>query len=74
MSYKAEVIADSTGNWNSNALRFATQDEAQSYGRDLMGRWMAVREMRVVESTDPVNYDWTDATGARPVNGGVVCQ
>lgn len=57
-SWKPEVIADSTGQWSGNALRFATKQEAEEYVRDLMMRWMAVRETRVIESEDPVNYRW----------------
>jgi hypothetical protein len=56
MSYKGEVIADSSGKWSSNALCFATEGEAKLYIADLMMRWTAVRETRVVESDDPVNY------------------
>lgn len=54
-SYKAEVIADGSGEWVSNALRFATRAEAEEYAKDLHSRWTLVREWRVVESTDPVN-------------------
>ena len=39
MSYKAEVIADSTGTFVGNGLRFATEAEAQAYVADLMMRW-----------------------------------
>lgn len=60
MSWIPEVIADSTGNFCGNGLRFATKEEAEANVRDLMMRWFAVRETRVVESTDPVNYKWTD--------------
>lgn len=56
MSYTSEVIADSTGKWCGNAVRLASKEEARQYGDDLMWRWTAVREVRVVESTDPVNY------------------
>ena len=56
MSFAAEVIADSTGTWYGNQLRFATKKEAEAYARDLHSRWTAVRETRVVESTDPVNH------------------
>lgn len=55
MSFKLEVQADSSGDWTSNALRFATKDEAEAYGADLFARWMAVRVMRVIESEEPVN-------------------
>ena len=60
MSYKAEVIADASGKWCSSALRFATQAEAAAYASDLFGRWTAVRETRVTESDEPVNYAWRD--------------
>jgi len=59
-SYSPEVIADSTGTWAGNAVRFATRAEAEIYVQDLMYRWTAVRETRVVESDDPVNYSLTD--------------
>lgn len=55
-SWKSEVIADSSGKWNGNALRFATEAEAKQYVGDLMMRWTAVRDTRVVESDEPVNY------------------
>jgi hypothetical protein len=60
MSFKPEVIADSSGKWCGNALAFATKEEAQANVHDLMGRWMAVREVRVVESDEPVNYAWVN--------------
>jgi hypothetical protein len=58
MSYKPEVIADSSGKWCGNALRFATREEAEANVRDLSDRWFAVRETRVVISQDPVNYSY----------------
>jgi hypothetical protein len=60
MSFKPEVIADSSGEWCGNALRFATREEAEANVRDLSGRWLAVRETRVVESDEPVNYSDVD--------------
>jgi hypothetical protein len=42
--------------WCSNALRFATEREARANVQDLAFRWLAVREWRAVESSDPVNY------------------
>jgi hypothetical protein len=53
-SFKAEVIADSSGQWVSNQLRFATKKQAEDYAADLAYRWTAVRETRVVECDDPV--------------------
>ena len=61
MSWKPEVIADSTGRWYANALRFATKEEAEASARELSLRWLAVRDWRATESDDPVNYRW-DAT------------
>src|SRR5713226_6511845 len=60
MSFKPEVIADTSGKWCGNALRFATREEAEANVRDLMMRWFAVRETRIVESDDPVNYLYID--------------
>jgi hypothetical protein len=60
MSYKPEVQTDATGQWYGNALRFATEAEAQANVLDLSMRWFAVRETRVVESDDPVNYAYVD--------------
>lgn len=57
-SYAAEVIADSSGKWTGNQLRFATYAEADAYARDLYSRWTLVSQFRVVESTDPVNYEF----------------
>ena len=56
MSFKAEGIADSSGEWVGNALRFATRKEAEDYVFDLSMRWTLVCDTRVVESDEPVNY------------------
>jgi len=63
MSFKPMVQTDSTGKWYGNALRFATQDEAEQSALNLVGRWMAVREHTTVESDDPVNYTWDKSQG-----------
>jgi hypothetical protein len=55
MSYKVEVLAGATENWNANSLRFETQEQAESYAQELTQRWPDVREYRVVESEDPVS-------------------
>jgi hypothetical protein len=60
MSFKPEVVADASGKWAGNALRFATREEAEANVRDLMMRWFAVRETRIVVSDDPVNYRYVD--------------
>jgi hypothetical protein len=57
-SWAPEVIADDTGKWSRNGLRFATKEEADANVRDLYSRWTAVREYRSVETDDPVNSKW----------------
>lgn len=60
MSWKPEVIADNSGKWVSNMLRFATREEAEQYVYDLAMRWTAVRDTRVVECDEPVEYTYHD--------------
>jgi hypothetical protein len=57
-SYRPEVIADSSGEWLPNGLRFATKQEAENSAHDLMMRWTAVRECRAAESDDEPNYTY----------------
>jgi hypothetical protein len=57
-SWRPEV--DVGEGWSTNALRFPTEEEALANARDLMGRWMLVRECRAAPSDDPPNYRWID--------------
>jgi len=59
-SWKSEVIADRSGKWYSNGVRFATKQEADDYGRDLMGRWTLVTDVRSTEADEPVTHLWQD--------------
>lgn len=63
MSYKVEVKVPGESSWHSNAIRLGSQMEATFYGTDLLMRWTAVQDFRVVESDDPVNYVWTNNQG-----------
>jgi hypothetical protein len=65
-SWAPEVIADSSGKWCGNALRFATWGEAQDNVSDLSMRWTLVRDTRVVPSKEPVNYTY-GPEGLKPV-------
>lgn len=67
VSYAAQVIADSTGKWCGNSLRFATSQEADRYARNLTARWTAVRQHRVVESADPVTSTADERGNAAPL-------
>jgi hypothetical protein len=53
-SWKAEVIADSSGVWCGNALRFATEAEALEYASALASRWTLVSGWRAVPCDDEV--------------------
>jgi hypothetical protein len=60
MSWKSEVIADSSGKWCTNALRFTTKREAESYAQDLAMRWTLVRDHRAKRCKDPVTDAWVN--------------
>jgi hypothetical protein len=55
MSFKPEVVADSSGRFAANNLAFATRAEAETSARDLAARWTLVTDWRAVESDQPVN-------------------
>lgn len=57
MSWKVEVIADSSGKWVSNMLRYKSKEGAEFGAADLMMRWSLVREWRVIECDDPATDD-----------------
>jgi len=58
MSFAPEVTTDNSGKFYGNSVRFATREEAEANVANLASRWFLVRETRVVEATDPVNYQW----------------
>jgi hypothetical protein len=60
MSFMPMVRTTDNGPFAGNGLRFATANEAQLWLDDLMCRWFAVTDVRVDESTDPVNYSTVD--------------
>lgn len=60
MSFGIEVVADSSGKFCGNEIRLASKEEAKAYASDLYSRWTLVREWRVVESTDSVNYTFSN--------------
>jgi hypothetical protein len=63
MSWKAEVFADSC--WSSNALRFATEEEAENSGRELLSRWFVPTDSRAAKSDDAVNYKFENGRNVR---------
>lgn len=56
MSYRVMVQTFSCRptDWSGNAERWGTKEEASVAGSDLAGRWLSVKEWKVVESEDDV--------------------
>jgi len=54
-SYKVACKTAGDTNWAYNALRFATREDAEAYGRDLFSRWLALSEYEIHESEDKPN-------------------
>ena len=46
--FKVEVTDDRGASWASNALRFDTRAEAETYAKDLFHRWLSLDAWRVV--------------------------
>lgn len=53
-SWKTEV--EVSGTWGTNGVRFATKEEAEAAGNELLGRWFVPTASRAAESEDEVNY------------------
>jgi len=68
-SYRPMVRDYGSTRFASNALRFASETEAQLYLTDLSMRWTAVAETRVDPCDDLPNYEWVDDR-ARPIKLG----
>lgn len=65
MSYKIMVRTTESGPYATNACRYATRKEAKDAGFELSMRWFAVRDWKVLKSTDPVNYAFKDNQNVR---------
>lgn len=61
-SWKVEVIADNSGKWCGNGMRYSSKDKAEAAAQSLASRWTLVRDWRVVESDDAIN----EAKGDKP--------
>jgi hypothetical protein len=57
------VEANDGSGWAPNGLFFATKEEADAYGRNLMWRWLACRETRPVPSHKTPNCRFSEAEG-----------
>lgn len=67
MSYKVEIQVSGETTWTGNALRFATKQEAETYAKDLARRWFLVKEWRIAESNEVVNYCLNNDGSLEPV-------
>ncbi len=63
MSYKCQIKVYGDPKFYDNAVRFATREEADSAGQNKLWNWTMADEYRVVESTDPANYRWSETEG-----------
>lgn len=61
-SYKIEVLAG--GGWAGNANRYSSEAEAAAAGADLISRWTAAQDYRVVPTTDLPNIGEAQKTPA----------
>ena len=55
----------------TNALVFATQEEAVAAGDELMSRWFVPIGFEVRETNDPVNYTIVDGRPSRIISDPV---
>ena len=58
VSFKVGVKTSGDKDWVCNALRFATEHEANEYGKDLDFRWMVRKELKTLPSDDAVTVEW----------------
>lgn len=59
-NYKAEVMCAGETTWAGNSLVFPSDVQAREYVDDLMMRWTAVKDTRVVETDAPTNYVYAE--------------
>lgn len=54
-SFKVGVKTHSDADWCYNAMRFPTEEQAKSYGRDLFSRWTAMTDYEAHPCDDEPN-------------------
>lgn len=60
MSFKTEIQVVNDPKYYPNGVAFPTKEEADSYGQFKLATWMASVDFRVVESSEPANYQWVN--------------
>lgn len=54
------VVRNEPGRVHFNALRFATHEECEEYGKDLYSRWTMLESYEVRPSDEPVSHRMVD--------------
>ena len=62
MPYKYGVKLEGQSKLSFNSVVFATEEEADLAGRELLSRWFAPTGYKVVQTDDEVNYTIVDNT------------
>ena len=62
-AFKPAVKTEGDKEFVTNGMAFATPAEAMLSARNLEARWMAVLDISVLESDEPVNYKYVDGVG-----------
>jgi hypothetical protein len=68
--YRVEVIADDTGKWVGDLLRFYVLGDAERYARNLYSMWPTIRAWRVKDGHGHVRVigGQNAGNGAEPQN------
>ena len=68
-SWKVECTGVPIGEYVSNGIRLATEDEAQRYGRETHSRWTGMGDWRVTECGDAVTHSADQYGRLEPTDG-----
>ena len=60
MNYKTAVHETASARGSSNACVFATYNEADRAGKELLSRWTLPHHHSVIETDEPVNYEFPE--------------
>tara|TARA_R100000655_G_scaffold108782_1_gene161466 strand:- start:1705 stop:1941 length:237 start_codon:yes stop_codon:yes gene_type:complete len=59
-AYKVWVKTINENVWHTNAVSFATEEEAKGHGKDLHRRWLLVEEWEVRKTDDCPTHTFTE--------------
>jgi hypothetical protein len=64
MGFAIEVLVSGETTWPRNGCVYQTREDADASGRDLLSRWYAAREYRVITVPEEPNQDKATIYGA----------